>query len=570
MDVGLGKRRIISLVVTCSVLSAVGCSLLYDLSPDQCETNADCSALGGDFIGRICSAGVCTVTVNVGGSGSGGEGGTGDNTYTVHSECLGRSGKYAPKVCIEKSCVELLTADCPLVLPQTDDLWFENLRTQAPIIVGAYAFVPNELVGIQTRNYDLALSEVTRKTNGVLTVNGQRRQVVAVVCRANFRETTDLDDSAKHLIEELQTPGIVSALLANDLQHVFEKFGEPRDTFFMSPLESDSTLVTLQDRNLLWQLLPGGEHVALPYPALLDRAVAYIGTPAPTKVAVVTASDVRFLSDMNATVLKSIRFNGKSATTNATEHNFLGLTITSTYTDPDADLSSAIKSLRDFAPHVIIALSADETLRTLIPLLESSWLAATRPFYLLSPYHYNNPELAGLWAIQPSVRARTAGINFASSVDTTLLENYQLAFDQAYPEVAGTRGYENFYDAMYFLLYSLAAARQTNVTGTDPSSFVSSRFDLASGMLRLLNGEPYDIGKDDLSSAFSALNRSSDATITLNGTLGPPDFDRETGGRISPGSVWCVDDGLEQRVDVLRFDEGTQTLVGSFPCFTGF
>ncbi len=581
MRIGVGLR--LSLLFT----SFSGCSVLYDLSPDQCEVNADCAALGGEFEKRVCVAGVCVQPAGTSGSGgtrggsdSGGSdsGGSGGDDAageagqggapieppecTTHAECLEKSGKFKPRVCIEQACVDLLTPDCPLALPQTDDLWFDNLLRENPLIVGAYSFVPTELVGIATRNYDLALTEVTRKTNGVPGADGARRQVVGVVCRSNYAAPEDLDASAEHLIDDLRVPGVISALLADDLQRTFETFGEPAGTFFVSPIEADSTLVALQDRDLLWHMLPGGQDVAVSYAALLDRAIAFLGSPEPVKVAVVTASDVRYLSDMNGTVLKTIRFNGKSAAANASDDNFLALNITSAYSDPSADLSSAVQALRNFEPNVIIALSADETLKTLIPLLESSWTGATKPFYLFSPYHYNNPELGDLLSNkEPTVRQRMAGINFASAVDGSLNESYQLAFDQAYPEVAGRRGYENFYDATYYLLYALAAA---------PSDAPPTGDGLALGMKRLLAGDAFGVGKDDLPGAFSALSGDAETTISLNGTLGPPDFDPATGGRVSPGSVWCVDASGNQRIDVLRYDPEGNLLTGTFPCFSGF
>jgi hypothetical protein len=156
------------------------------------------------------------------------------------------------------------------------------------------------------------------------------------------------------------------------------------------------------------------------------------------------------------------------------------------------------------------------------------------------------------------VRTRFAGVNGASALDQTLYNTYQIAFDTAYPEVAGQRGYENFYDAAYYLIYSAAAAGSVQSLGGD---------DLARGMGRLLTGPSWGVGYADIPYALSALQTGK---ITLNGTDGPPSFDPGTGAKLGPGSVWCVDSSLKQRADVLRYDPTSQALTGTFPCFTGF
>ena len=66
------------------------------------------------------------------------------------------------------------------------------------------------------------------------------------------------------------------------------------------------------------------------------------------------------------------------------------------------------------------------------------------------------------------------------------------------------------------------------------------------------------------------------ATIQLNGTLGPPNFNPVDGTRESPGSVWCIDSTATFQADVLRYvpdasgDPTLATLGGTFPCISGF
>jgi hypothetical protein len=585
-----------------------GCSLLRDLNADQCELDTDCTARGGKFADRVCVAGVCVgLSGSAASSGSGGDsagtdasGGSGGSGVSggsagagvsaecsTNAQCLDKNS--AASACIGGTCVPLLSDDCPVILPLTDDLWMDNLRTTNPIIFGAFATVPTTLVGLQTRNYDLALTELTRSVSGLPGAGGARRELVTVVCRSNFAAQANLDASMAHLVDDLHVPGIISALLAPDLQHAFESKAEAAHVMMMSPLESDSTLVSLVDNGLVWQMLPGGSSVAATYAPLLDRTVAYLqgssslGPNEAVRVALVTASDVRFLSDTSDTVTQTVTFNGKSAADNLSDGNFEPVAITSVYTDPNADLTAQIQAVLAFRPHIVIAAAADEFLSKMIPAIESGWAAAVadgesggasgagdgggsgtqaKPFYLLSAYHYNNPALPPLLTSNPSVRTRLVGVNVASAVDQTLYNAYQIAFDTAYPDVAGQRGYENFYDAAYYLIYSAAGAGSvSSLTGDD----------LARGMGRLLSGASFGVGRPDIPNALAALQSSSQSTIALSGTDGPPTFDPGTGSKVGPGSVWCVDSSSKQRADVLRYVSST-SLSGIFPpaCISGF
>jgi hypothetical protein len=575
-----------------------GCSLLRDLSADQCELDSDCDALP-QFKGRQCVAGVCLgPTMSSGGGDSGGgdsagssatsgsdagspsggmstQGGSGGSAPVAecktNGDCLDKN--FDPSMCVNGSCVPLLSDDCPVILPVTEDLWNTNLRTDNPLILGAFANIPTNLIGPQIRNYDLALTEFTHKVGTLPGSGSKRRGLVAVVCRGtNYGTQAHLDAAAAHLIDDLKVPGIISALLANDLQHVFETKAHDADVMMMSPAESDSTLVSLKDDGLIWQMLPGGGAVAVTYAPLVDRTVDYLvgnGTLTSAsdtvRVALVTATDVRFLQDQTQTITDTVKFNGKSVADNLNDGNFKSIGITSVYGNKNADLTTQIQAVLNFKPHIIIADAADEFLSKMIPAIESGWAAAAgsqnKPFYLLSPYHFNNPAMASMLQTNASVRLRFAGVNVASAVDQTLYNTYQIAFSAAYPEATDELGYENFYDAAYYLIYSAAAAGNVASLSGD---------DLARGMGRLLSGPAYGVGQKDIPNALQALQSSSQAKITLNGTDGPPSWDPGTGGKIGAGSVWCIDSSNKQRADVLRYDDTSKMLTGTLPCFANF
>jgi hypothetical protein len=121
---------------------------------------------------------------------------------------------------------------------------------------------------------------------------------------------------------------------------------------------------------------------------------------------------------------------------------------------------------------------------------------------------------------------------------------------------------ENFYDAPYFLLYAAAASNAEQPGGAD----------LARGMLRLLEGTPLAVGEEDIPAVLAELNAGPNASVALEGTLGPPDFDAQTGARKhTPSAAFCItgggDEALAYRHDALRYDPERDVLTGSFDCF---
>jgi hypothetical protein len=75
---------------------------------------------------------------------------------------------------------------------------------------------------------------------------------------------------------------------------------------------------------------------------------------------------------------------------------------------------------------------------------------------------------------------------------------------------------------------------------------------------------------------LDVLADDDEPALALHGTLGPPDFDVETGTREAQASVYCVgphDEYPELMVykyDVLRYRAESDTLEGEFSCFDGF
>jgi hypothetical protein len=529
-----------------------GCSLAYDLSTDQCSSNADCDALGGVFAGLECVNNLCQLA---------------EDACQSNSECIDGPGNgTVPYICnASRKCVQLLSPECPTILPQTGEIWRENLRADNNALVLAGTGLIGNTSGLDLflRNYELALTELKSKVTGI----GGRR-VVMLGCKATYDSTDELDRMMAHLADVVKVPGMIAAMGAEDLQRAYEQKGDAANLFFMNPLESDPAIAALQTRGRIWNIGSGADVIARAYAPLLDRALAHLAPTGTVKVATVVTADVRFLTNMVSTIQAppaqyGLRFNGKSVDDNRPD-NYRGFNIDSS---TDSSVATQVQGLIDLQPTVIISAAETQFLVRIIPQVEASWPdpGPPRPFYLLSPYNYNDAALKELVASNPQLVARMAGVNGAAAVDPANYRQYFGNWGDAYPELRDESGYENFYDAAYYLLYSIAAAAQP-LNGDN----------IAFGMNRLLSGPAYNVGPTDMPNALQALGVAS-ATIQLNGTLGPPDFNRINGTRNSPGSVWCIDQSGTYHADVLRYslvgnDPMQSTLTGEMPtaCVSDF
>jgi hypothetical protein len=637
-----------------ALLIGPSCSLVYDLSPDQCGSNDDCNKFG---LGLSCQDGLCICASSEcqgavasggstnGGSANGGKGGTGGSTGGVSvggdagdmgtggTSAVGGSGgsggsggtskggkggkggsgnttggtttdagmggmppepecdqasdcydkdpndfNINPKACINQQCVPLKSDECQVVLPLSDaDNSWSMLRSKDPIILGGFAYYqPSSIISTNIRNYDLALQELETKTGGVYAGTSSRHKLMMVVCDFNRKAQEDVLIPAKHLIEDLQVKGMDAQLLMEDQEYIFDALGtkDKNNVFFMMTRYPDQQLVSLDDSGLVWSMLSGANALSVSIQPLLDniqthlRNLGTVGASEDLRVTLIKASDERMLNDLGNFVSENIVFNGDTAV-NQVPDAYQSLATTFYLTNPNASQTMLVQNIETFKPHVIIGATANEMPRNIMPLLESTWDAATsgqdRPFYLLSPLNYNEaqmPTLIGNDKTDPNgstakgkvpLHQRILGFSWPAAADQTLYNAYQLRFQEAYPGFTSP-GYENYYDAAYYLLYAVAAASQP-LTGTR----------IAAGMQRVLDGSTQvPVGPSDAMSAAITGFRDINYKIELIGAMGPPTWD-QFGARNDPASIYCVDDSGVYHPDVQRFNTGTKLLDGTVP-----
>lgn len=600
-------------------LSTLACSRFFNVDADQCSSPADCQRFGAEY---ACVSGLCepeSETVGTGGdpgAGAGGDSGdrgggaageagattgasgrseggspAGGNAGATgesgaageagqagasvvpcksHRECFERHGDEEPFACVAGSCIALKTPECPLVLP-VKDTRYNALKSSDAIVLGAFAWAPMAELETASQNFDLAVTELMEATNGIPAAGGKRRQVVMVVCHRTYATQYELLAPARHLIEELRVPGIVSTLTAPNLQYVFDEVGVHYDTFFMNTVPPDQNLLDLADNGLIWHMLSGPREMSVTYRPLLDMAITHqrnrgvIASGEDARVALVTTTDQRALTDIGNAVRDEIFFNGRTSSENSPE-NFLVVSTDALDPDGSNDPSHAAMEILKLKPHVIVSAASTDMELALMPMLETLWDEETqgqpRPFYLLSPYQYFSGDL--LFQIQnenalgyePPLHRRIAGINWAGAVDRTVYDEYAFQLETNYENVEFPISGENLYDGAYFLLYATAAAG-------NPSSGKL----LADGMSRLVSGPPsFAVGRRDLNLALTTLHTSFANTIELIGSMGAPAFDLG-GGRREAGAVYCINSQLGYLPDGLRYDPDSEQLTGTFPCW---
>jgi hypothetical protein len=545
-----------------------GCSLLYDLSADQCEVAADCPKLDGSL--AICRAGICIAEDS-------------PPECTTNGECID-SNFGQPFVCSAGKCVGLVTKECPLVVGA------QNLRVPQPIIFGAYALARDSVSRSSVvRNLELVVEEFTREVTGLRGgPNGTRRALSFVVCNSSFPGTAPgtIDPflpSLEHLVDELAVPGIVAALQPRDLQEIFSQKLDAAGTFVISPYDQDSELASLIDSGRLWHMLGATSDLAPAFGPLLKRTETFLrlhesllklSEPgAKLRVALVTANvaqetDVR---DAMADLPELADFETQS------------FQVESALVTPKPDNSDVSAQLFAYRPHIIVALAGSEFIESVLPALETGnvWFEKAamqqRPMYVLgstmgpqawSSYSGRQGDPGGF----KTLLDRIVGVTYASAEDPRLLDLYEgrlLDENDDLIDPSVLLGSESVYDAGYLLVYAAAAAGQVPaLTGKD----------IAAGMRRLVGGSGYDVGPSAISKVLTALDNGDDIGLKL--TLGAPDWNVARGTRNGVGSVYCLNNGafsfeatfpLGPHLDALRYDPETNQLEDTpLPCIPNF
>ena len=231
----LWSRKTLWLTAAGAFLVSSGCSVLYDFNTSQCETeDSDCGYKGPQFANSICKNHVCVrkVLPSTGGSSSlstggksgttggatspggtsaqggqnpGGDSSTGGTPACINADCMAQH--LDPWTCINGTCTELETNDCPVVI--TTNNITNLLKQPAPIILGGFASMTNPSILHDTLaviNWDLAFDEFNSNTLGLPSYDntGQRRPLIGLMCHGDVTSTDQINSAMQHLTQEYQ------------------------------------------------------------------------------------------------------------------------------------------------------------------------------------------------------------------------------------------------------------------------------------------------------------------------------------------------------------------------------
>jgi len=575
----------------------LGCSVLRDLSVEQCKTDGDCSRFG-DYTcssDKVCVAREMVSGAagsNVGGSGNTGVSGSATMSdagaagapealeCTTNADCID-AHEGGPYICRQNACVSLTSDECPFVVAGPEESPTEYLtKPGKPIVFGAY--VPIDASNPEghpyTLNYKFALEEFMQGTLG--GVGSPARPFVMVLCQST---KPDLKASVSHLVDTVRVPAILTTLPSSDMKTVFDEVSASgKKVFLLGALEADSALAAAEDQGRMWHMLGPATDLIPAYVPLLGLAETYVhrfikqddSAPTPLKVAVVY-SDLTYSIDMANALQSKAVINGHPLNAKENKDYYQRFQVQVTGAD-GPNVSSVVTSLSPSgSADIIVSLGGAEFISSILPKIQesrSSVLAS--PFYVLSPRNAFDRNLtAGSFFLgtgRTYLDKVTVGVNYASVEDSSLYDQYLQAIKGRYPGQDGLESRENLYDAAYFMLYSLAAASFASGDDFDGD-------DVVNGMKALVDGStPATVGPGDNGEMFSKVltTLKTGGKVALTGTLGPPDFNPLTGARNSPGSVWCINQKPDTvHFDQLRLDPKAPTMLklsGAKFCFDNF
>jgi hypothetical protein len=533
-------------------------------------TNAGESGASGEA-GSSPSGGTAGARGGSGGAGAGGSSGesgagAGGGGACSTVECRAQGFDF----CIEGQCADVTSPECDTIL---GDEWIEDDAEAEPHVIGALTRFDAEDPEAYRfyANLELAMQEFS--AHGRIPIDGSERRPVLLLCHAPPRsgDLQPFRNALTHLIQDLDVSSILMFLLSRaELYALVEGrlAGLGEDVFFLDYAGATFDLLYLPDDvnddptfdpdlpshifGRLWHMLGDTSLMLESFVPLVERIEARVnpapasgGTAEPTRLAFATGASNGYDDELAFWLsheTSALRINGARIGVQPEQvRSVMGFAVT------------AADELAAFGADIVLDFSGNAGL---IPLVDAAYRArsASPPFYVLPPARSRWPILLEQIENDESLRTRILGLNYASATDLTLYNEYMRRLRAVGPSGVDLESMENVYDAVYFAIYA-AVAGTPGGTGQ------------AKGFLRLLTGPRRDIGPNTIQSVVDRLRLSSEATLSLHGPGGTPDFHRPTGSRMAYGNVWCIDENIEYVADALRYDPMAADFPGSLPCF---
>ena len=539
--------------------TAAGCSLIGTLDAEQCQSAADCAAIGE---GLVCQQNLCVTVDNIGGGGGAGgighEGGGGGAAPVMCSSNLDCYEVYAdeiPHVCnLETNrCGQLRDNDACSVL--RGDYFEEKTVTFAVLA----PLDPTSPAGHQAA---LTTQWAVKQINGEDGLPGPAgsadTRMVAVVCDQHHEQ---LDTSLARLVNDV---GVHAFIVEGEPAQVRQLVGDQlRDQLVIAVQANDDSMhgANFDDGGLLWHLVGDISDLVATYQAVLAqtetevRARYGIAAQDPIKVMVLKSQESD-MSQLYADAESSLVFNGMDATMNGSDYEVFDMPSP----EGDPDYAPAREAVLAFDPHIIIGMAGSAFLTEIVDDIEATWDDMNpRPFYIASP-RARNSEGVVISAQVLRFANRFVGVEFTTDptlfaeYDQSLRAEFGLTFDN------WTLGYNLLYDAIYMLAYAAYGAGQ--VAAYTPAAFLT-------GLDRLddAGGPPIAVGID-VPNAFAwdeAIQRLSTSSapdgINFHGTSGQLAWGVE-GSRNTGSGTYCLVESMDANGVTVNYAFGQQAYEG--------
>jgi branched-chain amino acid transport system substrate-binding protein len=444
---------------------------------------------------------------------------------TSHAECTSRYGE--PSMCVESSCVKLLSQECSEVVP-------EGLLEHDDVILygfmGVLRGASADYGTAAKEGAELAFDEIETQTGGIPGAEGEPRQrhVGMLVCDhgSNPKEV------ARHLVEDVKVPAIIGPSFSGVALKVLE-VTVPSQTLLFSPQATSPALTDYDDNGLFWRTCPSDavqmEHMKFLLADLVDslRAGGVLEGNADPKISMYIKGDSAGTGLESAATRMQTWANAAPPIVGARENPYPD---TSTVPPETVDWSPFIKDATDYKPDIIMALGTSEFLQFLMPRIEESWNPNDRrPFYLL-PEGNRDPQLIVNANAESDLFTRVVGTAPGprkSRLYNEFADHFGGQFDHRQPGNLA----EFAYDAAYLLLYATAISGKAHPSGPD----------LADALTHVsCEDNPVQVGRTGFAGYF-ALAQSTKC-IDFEGASGPLDFDAH-GEALSDIATWCLRQG---------------------------
>lgn len=547
-------------VAACLPLLGVGCSFIFSMDADQCETNDDCAVLADSdpaFLGSVCTeARVCVQPSSSGAAGSGG----GTNGCESAVQCTS-DNNGVPSICPEPggACVVLLNEDCTDVVGDYThpDVALIGLLNSAPFGPAPDQFYHNALLCLAQHVID----EIETNVGGIPHPSGAGLRPVAFV---SCNERPDVNSVADFLFNEVGirtfvgTTFAASAALENDVMI-------PNGAFHIIPSAGLPAFKDLIDPdNLIWTIVPNYAKSSIGLGRMVEAGDAWLREEDPMlgriRVALYANQDSDVQMAQYALDTDRIIFNGEPANLQDPPDadcpdGCFRYWNASQYKDSEGNVQygEIISTMTAFNPHILVALDADSgfSIHALGQLEEADTVKPDPLVMTRFPEPLTPDFLKGLLLVppKPGVETRVHAIDYLYTrpqLFTQFANNYGGTCPTLVPPLAPF--FPPFIEFHYDAFHAAVLAQLANGNYQKHSRDLTGA-EIAAGLMALApigqqdpsTAQPFEIKATNLGAIYNALVTGKEVDIA--GATGELDFDPEWKSPVMDLDIECIQPG---------------------------